>query len=230
MKNKKKILIVIVALTIITIIGINSNNIISTFIITDEKVVVVIDPGHGGIDPGKVSVTGANEKDINLDISKKLAKYLEYQGITVVMTRTEDVGLYSSSSKNKKREDLRNRVKVINNSNPELVVSIHQNSFSQEKYKGAQTFYYASSEKSQQLAKYIQNSIKIFTDIENRRKIKPNKSYYLLKQSKTPIVIVECGFLSNYGEAKKLEDEEYQDKIAWAIYIGISAYINNISN
>jgi N-acetylmuramoyl-L-alanine amidase len=146
------------------------------------------------------------------------------------MTRTEDVGLYSSSSKNKKREDLRNRVKVINNSNPELVVSIHQNSFSQEKYKGAQTFYYASSEKSQQLAKYIQNSIKIFTDIENRRKIKPNKSYYLLKQSKTPIVIVECGFLSNYGEAKKLEDEEYQDKIAWAIYIGISAYINNISN
>lgn len=227
MKRKFQIGLIVISIFIISLIGINSKYLIQTFVNTDE-IVIVIDPGHGGVDPGKVGVNNEIEKEINLEISRKLANYLEYQGITVIMTRDEDIGLYSEGSKNKKREDLNNRVKLINNSKANLAISIHQNSFSQEKYKGAQSFYYKSSKEGEKLASYIQESIKMFVDSSNNRKIKPNDSYFLLKQSSCPTVIIECGFLSNYEEAKKLSEENYQDKIAWAIYIGISAYLDNI--
>ena len=106
------------------------------------KVTIVIDPGHGGRDPGKVGVNGALEKDVNLAIALKLKDLLEQNDINVIMTRTEDIGLYSETDSNKKRVDLNKRVEIINNSDAAFAISIHQNSFSQENVKGAQVFHH----------------------------------------------------------------------------------------
>lgn len=191
-----------------------------------QKKIVVIDAGHGGRDPGKIAVNDALEKDINLMISKKLKKYLELNDILVVMTRESDIGLYKESDSNKKRADLNNRVKIIKNSGAYVAVSIHQNSFPQPQYKGSQVFYYSHSEQGAKLAKLIQNEIKCFVNTNNKRKEKANDAYFMLKQTNCPTVIVECSFLSNWEDAQLILTEDYQDKIAWAIFMGIMKYIN----
>lgn len=193
---------------------------------TQEKQCIVIDVGHGGFDPGKVGVTGCYEKDINLEIGEKLKVFLEMEDIEVVMTREGDNGLYSETDSNKKTTDMRNRVQLIEESNPALTVSIHQNSYSDESIKGAQTFYFSGSEESQELARMIQARLVYTLDKENHRVEKANDSYYILKNTSSPIVIVECGFLSNWEECKLLESDYYQEKVAWAIYIGIMQYLN----
>ncbi|MCT4688703.1 N-acetylmuramoyl-L-alanine amidase CwlD [Vallitalea sp.] len=202
-----------------------ANKVINVFSSVEDKYVVVVDAGHGGFDPGKVGVNGELEKNINLLIAIKLKEYLEYSQVNVVMTREDDGGLYSESSKNKKREDMNKRKEIINTSGGDILVSIHQNSFSQEKYRGAQVFYYASSDDGKKLAQYIQQEIKTFVDNENNRQVKDSNSYFILKQTNIPGVIVECGFLSNYSEAELLMTDIYQDKIAWAIYIGIIKFL-----
>ena len=121
---------------------------------------------------------------------------------------------------------MRNRVQLIEESNAALAVSVHQNSYSGESIKGAQTFYYTGSTESQELARLIQDRLVYTLDKENHRKEKANDSYYLLKKTGTPIVIVECGFLSNYAEAEKLCTEEYQEEVAWAVCMGILQYLN----
>lgn len=189
------------------------------------EITVIIDSGHGGSDPGKVGLHGEKEKEINLSIAKKLQRNLEHQGIRVVMTRTDDNGLYSEGSANKKRDDMDKRVEIMNTSGAALAVSIHQNSFTDGRYKGAQVFYYETSEKGEALAQTVQKSLIENADRENTRQAKANTSYYLLKKSEIPAVIVECGFLSNEAEAAKLTDEIYQEKIAWAIHIGIMRYL-----
>lgn len=193
-----------------------------------EKLVIIIDPGHGGSDPGKVGINGANEKEVNLSISLKLKKILEQNDYEVLMTRTEDVGLYSESDPNKKRADLRNRVNLINQSAAVIAVSIHQNSFTQESSKGAQVFYHGESKEGEELANILQNQLKDTIKDGNHRVAKPNESYYMLKETKCPLVIVECGFLSNSLEAQLLCSDEYQEKIAWAIHLGISHYLSTI--
>ncbi|WP_304943463.1 N-acetylmuramoyl-L-alanine amidase CwlD [Vallitalea guaymasensis] len=202
-----------------------ANRVINVFSSVEDKYVVVVDAGHGGFDPGKVGVNGELEKDINISIAIKLKEYLEYSKVHVVMTREDDGGLYNESSNNKKREDMNKRKEIINTSGGDILVSIHQNSFSQEKYKGAQVFYYASSDDGKKLAQYIQQEIKTFVDNENNRQVKDSNSYFILKQTNIPGVIVECGFLSNYSEAELLMTDIYQDKIAWAIYIGIMKFL-----
>ena len=172
-----------------------------------------------------VGLHGEKEKEINLSIAKKLQRNLEHQGIRVVMTRTDDNGLYSAGSANKKREDMNRRVEMMNMPGTVLAVSIHQNSFTNSKYKGAQVFYYKTSEKSERLAKTIQQSLIENADSTNTRQAKENDSYYILKKSEIPAVIVECGFLSNEEESAKLTNEIYQEKIAWAIHIGIMRYL-----
>ena len=187
---------------------------------------VVIDAGHGGVDPGKVGLNGAYEKDVNLQIALLVKQYLEAADVTVVMTRETDEGLYDSNASNKKVQDMKRRIALIDEVQPQLTVSIHQNSYPEEYVHGAQVFYYDGSAQGKRLAERIQSQMVEKADHENKRGIKANDSYYLLKKTGIPIVIVECGFLSNSAEADLLCDPEYQDRIAWAIHMGILQYLN----
>ena len=190
------------------------------------KPVVVIDSGHGGYDPGKVGVDGSLEKEINLEIAMKLKKYLELEDIEVVMTRESDAGLYREEDSSKKMMDMRNRCQLINDVDPDLTVSIHQNSYHEEYVSGGQVFYYKGSEKGKELAEILQERFSYVLGAENRRLAKANGDYYLLLNVKNPIVIVECGFLSNRKEAALLQQEDYQDRLAWTIHMGIMEYLN----
>lgn len=195
-------------------------------LVSEDTYVVVVDAGHGGFDPGKVGINGAEEKDINLAIAEKLAEYLRAGDVKVVMTREDGEGLYDPDSDNKKVQDMKRRVEIMESARPDLTVSIHQNSYPEEYVHGAQVFFHRDSEEGKALADLIQKQFVAQVDPENNRQIKANDSYYLLKKTAMPIVIVECGFLSNYGEAEKLVTEEYQDQVAWAIYMGVVQYLN----
>lgn len=195
-----------------------------------EKKVIVLDPGHGGFDPGKVGINGVYEKDINLSIAEKLRICLEEKGIETIMTRNDDSALYSETDTNKKKADMKKRVEIINQDSVLLAISIHQNSFSQESSRGAQVFYHVNSEEGKNLATILQEKIKEYIKDENKRVAKSNDSYYMLKQTNCPLVIVECGFLSNYEEANLLSNEVYQEKIAQAICLGILDYLDISGN
>lgn len=190
-----------------------------------DAVRIVIDAGHGGIDPGKVGINNALEKDINLEIALKLEKVLKKEGIDVIMTRTDDSGLYSESSTNKKVEDMQERCKLISESEPVFTISIHQNSYITEDIKGAQVFYYGQSQVGKELAETIQASLIEVVDPNNKRSAKANESYYLLKKTTSPTVIVECGFLSNSEEAALLTTSDYQDLVVNGIQQGILNYL-----
>jgi len=187
---------------------------------------VVIDAGHGGFDPGKVGINGTLEKDVNLQIALKLKEFLEANDIRVIMVREDDTGLYDENSSNKKVQDMKNRITLIDEADPILTVSIHQNSYTEEYVHGAQVFYYKTSVEGLALAESIQNRMIMTLDPENTRQVKANDSYYLLRKTGTPIVIVECGFLSNQAEAEKLSTPLYQERVAWAVHIGILQYLN----
>lgn len=195
-------------------------------LVTSEKLevrkgyTVVIDAGHGGEDPGKVGINGELEKDINLQIAVKVREALESQGIRVVMTREDDRMLVRSGSSGRKAEDLQERIRIIDDAKADLAVSIHQNSYTSPDVHGAQVFYYSHSEEGKYAAEVMQKAL-LFVDPENTRAAKANDSYYLLIRTKTPVIIVECGFLSNLDEAEKLIDEEYQAEISNAIVNGI---------
>ena len=195
---------------------------------SDKAFTVIIDAGHGGFDSGKVGVDGTLEKDINLSISKKVAAFLEAADVKVIMTRTEDTGLYDESSDNKKRQDMQRRAALMNETDADCIISIHQNSYPEESIHGAQVFYYTGSKEGQTLATLLQKTLVKDVDPQNHRTEKSNDSYYLLKNVSAPIVIVECGFLSNWEESKKLVDDTYQQKLAWAIHIGILQYLNGV--
>lgn len=188
---------------------------------------VVIDPGHGGKDPGKVGVNGAKEKDVNLRIAFALGNELIKSGYKVVMTRTIDQAV-GSAERFSKIGDLNARCKIINDTytsnENSLMISIHQNSFAQQSVHGAQSFYYQRSEKSRQLAEIIQNRLNEEINAPKQKKAKPNDSYYMLINSKCPGAIVECGFLSNPEEAAKLINEEYQKKLAEIIKVCLDEY------
>lgn len=192
-----------------------------------KSICVVVDAGHGGTDPGKVGINDQLEKEINLQIAQKLKMFLQAEGITVVMTREGDKGLYDENASNKKVQDMKRRLEIIENADPVLVVSIHQNSYHEEYVKGAQVFYYATSESSRYLAEIVQEQLKVL-DPENKREAKGNDRYFLLKKTTKPIIIVECGFLSNREESEELSTPFYQEKVAWNIHMGIMKYINGV--
>ena len=193
---------------------------------TSGQSFVVIDSGHGFFDAGKIGVSGAEEKEINLAIALKLKKYLMMQGVEVRMTREDDQALYDGTRPADKKEDMKKRIALLNAPGCVLAVSIHQNSFTEEKYKGAQVFYYQTSQEGRQLAMAIQGAFIEFQDTENTRQEKANETYYLLKKATVPTVICECGFLSNGEEESRLQSEDYQEKTAWAISVGIMRYLN----
>lgn len=194
--------------------------------VAEGEICVVLDAGHGGDDPGKVGINGAKEKDVNLAITMLVKEYLEAEDVKVVLTRETDAGLYDAGADNKKVQDMKRRVDVFETSGAALAVSIHQNSYPEEYVHGAQVFYYTDSTEGKRLAECIQSCLIALVDSENTRQVKANDSYYLLKKTGIPIVIAECGFLSNSTEAALLCEEEYQRSVAWAIHLGILQYIN----
>ena len=197
---------------------------IATFPIKDR--VIVVDAGHGGIDGG-AGANGSLEKNINLSIAKYLKSYLTQSGATVIMTRESDttLGENEGTVKNKKRADLKERKNIVNNTAPDVFVSVHQNFFGESKYKGAQTFYETNNANSFKLAQIVQESLINNVDKSNTRMAAEiDKSKILFQDLKVPSILVECGFLSNKEEAELLKTKEYQQKVAYAIYLGIAQY------
>lgn len=193
---------------------------------TEKK--IVIDAGHGGRDPGMVGTEGVEEKGINLAIAQKLENLLEENGFEVIMTRDSDEGLYEEDAQNKKAQDMQRRCEIIKEAEPLLTVSIHQNSYSDPSVKGPQVFYYQHSAEGEKLASFIQNSMNEGLEAESPKEAKANDSYYLLKRSEGVLNIVECGFLTNPEEARMLQEEDYQQKIAECIYEGIMQYLEKM--
>ncbi|MDQ0340222.1 N-acetylmuramoyl-L-alanine amidase [Caldalkalibacillus uzonensis] len=191
--------------------------------------IIIIDPGHGGRDGGASSRSGIVEKDVALAISIYLRDLLQQAGAFVIMTRDTDVDLASEEAHRlgrRKKEDLMNRVKLINQSQGDLYVSIHLNSITSPNWRGAQTFYNPLWEESERLARFVQDEL--IRNLENtNRHAKKNQDIYILKASQIPGTLVEVGFLSNPHEANLLSTAEYQKKVAFAIYEGILRYYSD---
>lgn len=201
---------------------------ISGTIKKDNGYVIYIDPGHGGIDGGAIGSDGTYEKDITLAISLKLRDILNSNGYTVLMTRDRDIDL-STNPKNKKASDIHNRVKMINESNAHLYVSIHANIFPSKNVFGAQTFYKGSNTSSGILANCIQSAL-IVNLLNTYRVSKAITDVYLVDHVNIVGCLVEVGFLSNQNDLKNLKDSVYQEKMAYCIYLGINEYITKYSH
>lgn len=189
---------------------------------------IIIDPGHGGMDGGAVGADGTPEKGINLAISLDLRDILVTKGFSVIMTRETDVSIYDSGAqtiRQQKHSDLMNRLAIANEHPDALYICIHQNSFPQTQYWGTQVFYGGVNAGSQPLAECIQSAVCEMLQPDNTRQIKPITSdVYIVYKAKNPAVLVECGFMTNANDLKKLESEDYQKQMAEAIADGIVAY------
>lgn len=186
---------------------------------------IIIDAGHGGEDGGAVSGE-VIEKDINLDITRKLSDIFTVLGYDVTETRKEDISIYTNGEtiKQKKVSDMKNRLAIFNSDENNVVISIHQNKFTESKYYGTQIFYSANNENSIILAENIRKSITNLLQPDNTRELKKaDKNIYLLNKATVPAIIVECGFISNSEECNKLLTNQYQTELAYSIALG---YIN----
>lgn len=225
---RKKIELILLMLTLAGLVMVSKKleKYVNSDKVEKKEYTVVLDAGHGSSDSGKVGINGVLEKDINLSISKKTKKYLEKKGVRVIMTRDKDESLAEGENGNRKVQDMKARVKRINDTKPDLAVSIHQNSYHEESIHGAQVFYYEHSESGEKDARILQEAL-LAVDPDNTRQVKANTTYYLLKRTEVPILIVECGFLSNQEEAEKLASEDYQKEIAKAIANGIESCLKD---
>ena len=185
---------------------------------------VIIDAGHGGEDGGAISVTGVRESTLNLEISLRLNDLLHFLGVRTEMIRTTDVSVYTEGTTiaQKKVSDIHNRVAAVNRTPDALLVSIHQNQFSESQYRGAQVFYASGS---QELAELLQRELAAQVDPKNHRECKQAKGIYLLEHISCPAVLIECGFLSNPAEEALLRDEAYQKKLASVIACTLASHL-----
>lgn len=232
MIRKKCLVLVIMLMILIIFLSFSIYKVKETSqVITLDKV-IVIDPGHGGIDGGAVGRSGTLESNVNLDIALRLRKLLEQDGAVVILTRDEDEGLYTHEGtiRKKKNEDLKNRKKIREESEADAFISIHMNSFQDGKCHGAQSFYPKKPEESKRLAELIQEEFIRVLDKTNHRVAKQKSDIYLLKGCTIPTVLVECGFLSNPREEKLFQSDTYKEKVAWSIYIGILRYFYEENN
>lgn len=191
--------------------------------------VIVLDAGHGVPDEGAQSSRGTTEAETNLKIALKVQNLLEQTGCTVILTRSDENAIYDldkNTLKEKKISDIRNRVKIGNNSSADIFVSIHLNKIPQSQYWGWQCFYNSGNENSTKLAKKIQSNLNDSIQKENKRVAMKLDTVYIMKHVEIPISIVECGFLSNPEEEQKLLEDEYQNRLAWGIFNGIVDYFN----
>lgn len=191
---------------------------------------IVLDAGHGGFDPGKVGINGVLEKNINLAIVQKLQVLLEEYGFKIILTRDSDQILGPANSSRPKMDDMIARVEMVKELQPYFTVSIHQNSFTSPNVVGPQVFYYKDSTESATMAQVVQNALNQYLEPKKKREPQSNTNYYLLTRTPTPTIIVECGFLSNPEEAELLASEEYQEKVAQAICMGIISYYESNSS
>jgi N-acetylmuramoyl-L-alanine amidase len=207
--------------------GFSKQNTVATMSLPVSNKVIIIDAGHGIPDEGAESSNGISEAKINLNIALKVQSLLEQSGAKVILTRSDDNAIYdidSKTLKQKKISDLKNRVKIGNESSADIFVSVHLNKIPQQQYSGWQTFFKSSDENSIKLAKSIQNNLNEAIQKENNRSALKLDTVYIMKKVEIPISIVECGFLSNPEEEKNLLEDKYQDRLAWGIYSGILDY------
>lgn len=192
---------------------------------------VIVDAGHGGDDGGAIGIDGTVEKDINLDIALKLEKILKFYGFNVIMTRTQDVMTCDDgidSLRKRKISDIHNRFELMRKNPDAIFISVHQNKFEDSSQHGTQVFYSGNDERSKELAEAIQTSVTLTLQRKNDRVVKKSGSgIYLLYHAKIPAVLVECGFISNSDEVKKLKDESYRMKLAILIADGLLKYLSN---
>ena len=197
------------------------------------EICVVVDAGHGAPDGGAVGVSGTEEKDINLSIAKKLQEVLEGKGIKVVMTRETDDGIWDEDAetiRQKKVSDMNNRLQIIKDSGADLFLSIHMNSFTDSKANGLRIFYDKQHPEGEQLAEDIQRSIADVTGAETNAVKTADTRLFLMKNPVMMSILVECGFISNAEEEKKLQNDEYRAEIAWAIAESVEKYYNILTN
>lgn len=237
MKNGKKSIIAIItafliilsAMLYLTFMANFSAAEASSMPITQKT--VIVDAGHGGDDGGAIGIDGTVEKDINLDIALKLEKILKFYGFNVIMTRTQDVmtcddGL--DSLRKRKISDIHNRFELMRKNPDAIFISVHQNKFEDSSQHGTQVFFSGNDERSKELAEAIQTSVTLTLQRKNDRVVKKSGSgIYLLYHAKIPAVLVECGFISNSDEVKKLKDESYRMKLAILIADGLLKYLSN---
>lgn len=217
----KKILIILLisCFIILTIFKVKANEV--TFPLVGKT--IIIDSGHGGKDAG-ASANEIKEKDINLVITYKLKKELEKNGALVLLTRTDDADLSKPNATRRKKSDFDSRIALINNSNADMYISIHQNNYSNPKYYGPQVFYSNVNSKNEKIAKTIQEDLNKFTN--SKRKIKITTNTYMYNKINIPGILVECGFLSNKKDLTNLTNPKYQKELSSVITQSIIKYFN----
>lgn len=206
----------------------NSDSYAAALQLESERRLIIIDAGHGGEDPGAVGVTGDYEKDLNLAIAKEIGDILISRGYAVLYTRTEDKLLYTDEENVKgirKISDLKNRCKIAAEYPEATFISIHMNSYASSKYSGLQVYYSTKNEESYALARSVQERVKSELQPDNNRKIKEGKSIYVLENIDNTAILIECGFLTNPEECKKLSEKEYQKQLSLSIVYGIIEYV-----
>ena len=211
---KLTLLLLLLLIIIISIFNVNASNL--TFPLLGKT--IYLDAGHGGVDNG-ATVNNVKEKDLNLQIVYKLKETLTSAGATVLLTRKDDNDISNPNALYRKKSDFDNRIKLINNSNADLYISIHQNIYQNKKYSGPQVFYVKDNQK---LAEIIQNTLNKY--LNTNRKVKTINNTYMYKLLKKKGILIECGFISNDNERYKLKTEEYQLKLSKIITEGIITY------
>lgn len=206
----------------------NSDEYKATVMEAAEAKTVIIDAGHGGEDCGAIGVNGCYEKDLNLEISNILGSMFEERGYAVIYTRLDDKLLYTEAENIKgirKISDLKNRCKIGAEHENSIYISIHMNTFSEEKYSGLHVYYSCNNDSSYPLAMSVQNKVKSTLQENNNRVPKLGKGMYLMENLNNPAILIECGFLSNKEECEKLSEKEYQKQLSFSILCGIIEYI-----
>ncbi len=201
--------------------------------VNNSEPCVVVDAGHGAPDGGAVGANGTDEKEINLSIAKKLQEVLEGKGIKVIMTRETDDGIWDEDAqtiREKKVSDMNNRLQIIKNSGADLFLSIHMNSFTNRRANGLRIFYDKQHPDGEALAASIQQSIADVTGAETNAVKTADTRLFLMKNPVTMSILVECGFISNPEEEKKLQNDEYRAEIAWAIAESVENYFDALNN
>lgn len=239
MISKKKVMYsVTIVLALFFVLGVLQISESSKFVQTSSnpdnpaKIKVIIDAGHGGVDGGAVAGDGTLEKDLNLKIALILDEMLRMSGAETIMIRDTDVSIHDESAKTiraKKASDIHNRFEIMEDNKDYIFVSIHQNSFSDARYNGAQLFYSPNDSSSADLARCLQNSFSSRLQKDNEREIKKcTTDVFLIYHAKNTAVLCECGFISNKTELENLKNPEYRQQVAFCIFSGILDYYSSI--